>query len=137
MVTLFLDPGVTTGWSLFSKNNYEPPQLMSVGQVRGLTDLWFLMENTVPHRIVSESFRLYAHKSGSKTNSGFPEVEAIGIIRLWALLGSVEHFEQTASQAKLYGTDEVLRHLKLWQPNLKHANDSIRHAVLYYRLRKG
>lgn len=132
MITLFLDPGQTTGWCIFNDEEFH-----SAGQLdNGLVQMWTFLQEISPDRIVSESFHLYGHKSGSKTNSSFPEIEVIGVIRLWAQLNNKSHIEQSASQAKLYGTDELLKELDLWQRNKKHANDSLRHACLLFRLRK-
>lgn len=112
--------------------------MIKCGQTLDRTNLeiWELLFQHEPEAIISEAFRLYQHKANSKTNSGFPEVEKIGVIRLYCQLYKIPHKEYMAAQSKGYSTDELLVHLGMFQKALRHANDAIRLGVLYLGLRR-
>lgn len=97
--------------------------------------IWQLLEEIRPVMILSESFRLYATKAQYKINSGFPEVEMIGVIRLWAMLHGVQMIEQTASLAKSGAPNQLLERYKI-KHSSRHVMDATRHMIVYYR-RKG
>lgn len=127
MRTLGLDPGETTGYGLF-----EDSDLMAHGIINlPLTNIWSLLNALSPTKIVMESFRLYPHRAEHKIFSSFPEIEVIGVVRLWCLLNSVELQEQSASIGKR-GND-YLEALGITVSN-KHARDAVSHVVIAHNL---
>lgn len=127
---LCLDPGETTGYAIFSNEHV----LTSAGEITGgLLEIWNLLNDAHPLTIVCEGFVLYAHRAAQKINSSFPEVEAIGVIRLWASLNDVEMHEQLAAAAKVPITDDILQALNV-RVSSRHARDAVRHGVLFLQL---
>lgn len=144
VVLIAFDPGETTGvcWmseggmtAVRTKVDVHMEQLQYC-ELRGHLAIWELLERLRPREIVSESFRLYASKATYKINSGFPEVEMIGVIRLWALINKVSLTEQPASLAKNGAPDEMLRRYGAYTSESRHVRDAIRHAIVFTR-RKG
>lgn len=138
------DPGETTGvcWIPQDAIVLERTRLkvdaavFEFAEIRGHQAIWHILEQVQPHFIVSESFRLYASKATYKINSGFPEVEMIGVIRLWALLNNVPMEEQSASLAKSGAPNELLQRYGLLRHPSRHVLDAVRHMLVLYR-RKG
>lgn len=129
MITLAIDPGVTSGWALFRQKT-----LVQYGVVEGaVKDVWLFLEGKTPSLVVMESFRLYPHAAANKIFSSFPEIETIGVIRLWVALHGAVLVEQSASQAKQAYSDAVIRQyvkgLNLPYPTSPHMRDAIRHGL--------
>ena len=137
------DPGETTGvaWLVpsrttkvtFTRRRLDlPAELVRTRVVKGHLAIWHVLNELNPCEVVSESFRLYAHAARFKINSGFPEIEMIGVIRLWTLLHDIPMHEQSAAHAKTAVDDAQLRRLQLYDGN-KHNRDALRHLILRLR----
>jgi hypothetical protein len=128
---LCLDPGDTTGYAVFRAG-----VLKASGQFRvdptTLAKFHSLMSHYKPDLLVVENYRVYQHKLKQHANSTVPTIQYIGAIRSFAQLLGIPIVFQWAFQAKGFGTDYRLRELGLYQPNRRHANDAIRHAVYWY-----
>lgn len=143
VVLVSLDPGETTGVCWMTEGGMTAertklvvdPSCLHYAELKGHLAIWEFLEQHRPKEIVSESFRLYATKATYKINSGFPEVEMIGVIRIWAILNRVPLTEQPASLAKTGAPDEMLKRYGAY-PESRHAKDAVRHAIVYTR-RKG
>ena len=142
MKLLALDPGHTTGVCLMHEmpcfighDLRIDPSTVQMSTLTGHTAIWAFLNMHNPAILVSEAFRLYAHKAENKINSGFLEVEMIGVIRLWAQLNNRLLHEQMASEAKSAVLDERLQQLGLWSKS-PHSRDATRHAVLYLRKKR-
>lgn len=124
MKLLAFDPGQTTGWARF-----EDTILTGAGTLSGLGAVWGLLTDFKPDKIVMEGFRLYPGRAAAKIYSSFPEIEVIGVIRLFAELHGIVLIEELASEAKQRYPDDRLKSMDLYIPN-KHARDAVRHGLL-------
>lgn len=128
MKLLAADPGESTGIAFF-----EDGVLKFTRTITSLSELWSLLISTKPTHLVSESFRLYPGKAAAKMFSGFPEIEVIGVIRLYTILNKIILREQPASKAKTAWPDERLKQVKAKDMRglTKHEKDAIRHGLCY------
>lgn len=142
---LALDPGETTGWSIF--DCYPPLPSAIAGQVAlaacGQLDTWpignaidnlsTLLEAHKPTFMVHESYHVYKWKTQDHTWSEVPTVQVIGVIATLAhqRIPPLVVAQQTAQQAKNFVTDSKLREWGFYQRGQRHARDSIRHACYY------
>lgn len=115
------DPGFTTGVAIQDERN------LTLLQVKGLSNVWGLLQTGVPDMIVYESF-LYQRRD----KVDLRPVEAIGVIKLYAEQLMVPILSQTPAQGKRFWTDEKIKKLDLWVPGEPHAMDALRH-LLYYQ----
>lgn len=139
-IVIAIDPGETIGWAVLAKGT-----IIRWGQIKPVAHkrpdlqraslLVKLASRYNSPVLVMERFNLYAHKRKSQTNSSFPTVEVIGVIKHEAQKLKLPVREQSASQAKGLVPDKRLRELDFWLPGQRHARDAIRHA-LYYALTK-
>lgn len=141
MVILGLDPGETTGTTIFEipkevktipvTGNMQQYMKYS-GELKTWEEIQNVKDQYKPDIIVFEEFRLYAEKAQSKTRSDFPEVKIIGQIELIASISNIPTFKQNASIVKNFYTDDKLKALNLWIRGNKHARDAIRHVLYFY-----
>lgn len=139
---LALDPGETTGWSVFTGEFPDAPmpyqwQMTACGQAKSwplkdaLENLGELVSKYCPDFIVYERYAVYAWKSQDHSWSEVPTVQIIGLIKTLALQHDIPVTEQTAQVAKHFCTDKFLRDCNLYERGQKHARDSIRHGLYY------
>lgn len=127
---LGIDPGGTTGISLMSFGINTDPHIHSFVQVPdGLTGFlrWYHNSHHDWDFVVCESFTLR------------PGVHGVDLSPTY-IIGALEALEQyrtkiyyqSPSQKKLCD-DDALKRLGVYQPGNPHANDAIRHSIIYLR----
>jgi hypothetical protein len=130
---LCLDPGETTGWSIFHEG-----KLIDWGQSKTVEDgniIWneiqMLFLHSQPSHILCEDYRIYQHKLDRHSFSPVLTLRIIGGIDLLANQTHISINYQMASQAKGFVTDDKLKLWNFWQSGQRHARDSIRHACYF------
>lgn len=138
-LVLTLDPGETTGWALFDRG-----QLVECGQWRTLNpstlanDIAAISAARGPlDRIVYEEYRVRGNKFKEHVGSEVITIQHIGAIKVVAAELNIPLVKQTAGMAKGFATDAKLRRWGLYQPGLRHANDSIRHGCYWLLFASG
>lgn len=124
-----LDPGGKTGWALFQYTDETEPELLDFGQVdNGLQGFieWFDKEGI--DEVVCESFTL---RPGVK----FPDLSPVQIIgALEAILHKTQvKITYQPPSSKPLCDDDRLKSIGMHKPGLGHANDAIRHGIIYLR----
>lgn len=133
---LALDPGETTGWSLFNAAQ-DDVQLLDAGQLK----TW-PMEDAVqnftkhlnehhPTRVIYEQYRVYEWKTDDHAWSQVPTLRIIGCLETLCIQKKIPFSHQTAQQAKNFCTDEKLEAWGYYIKGQKHARDSIRHGCYF------
>ena len=143
MKILSFDPGGTTGWCLCSFSSDIPeaaPALLQVGEHSGdhknmLKWLNYIFMNyaTPDVKVVCEAYRIYPSMARDHINSDVPTLRLIGAIELLCCQFGLSITLQMASDAKQLTPDSRLKSLGLYQTSNRHANDSIRHVLLFIR----
>jgi len=128
---LVLDPGHTTGWTLFVNG-----KIANHGQAATERDGWecidMLFTDTQPTMVVYENYRVYAHKLERHSNSEVYTLRLVGVIEyLCDVKFGIPRYNQMAHQAKGFVTDEKLKAWGFYVPSMKHARDAIRHACYF------
>lgn len=126
---LAVDPGKTTGYAL-----WIPPNDIQAGQAEFFdflvrTEAW-LLQYGQQTKVVAERFII---NQGTVKNTQAPwSLEVIGALRYLALKhGSGELVMQSPSDAKRFSSDDRLKRLDWWQRGQGHANDALRHLLLF------
>lgn len=121
---LALDPGGTTGWSLWEYDSITPLRPIEHGQivggVEGFIEWW--KDSGIEYEfdeVVSESYRL-----DGRTPK--PDVTPLRIEGALAVLWPEVVYQPNTYKAIV--TDERIKALGLWWPGQQHARDSLRHA---------
>lgn len=133
---LALDPGHTTGWSVFEKG-----ELTAWGQAatmdRGWGEINQLFHDIQPTALIYENYRIYEHKLARHANSEVYTIRLIGVIEfLCDVTFGIPRYNQMAQQAKGFVTDEKLKKWGMYKPGQKHARDSIRHGCYFLLFHK-
>lgn len=145
---LCLDPGSTTGWSLFEEGvPVEGGQITNVADGQCLyQSMLDLFAQTKPTRVVCENYRLYQHKLEAQSFSEVHTVRIIGFIEAICQLGlttdgqAIPLYFQMAQEAKGFCTDSKLKLWGFWVKGMRHNRDAIRHGcywLLFNKLTKG
>lgn len=143
MVILAVDPGETSGISIFSwphDRQIKPredmtPYLVHIDQIK-TTDLVEkvkriaeLINTYHPQVLVYEKFLLYGHKAQAQIGSDMYTPQVIGQLKIFVAIYNLQEISNTAQNAKLFYTDKKLKEHNMWQTGMKHCRDSIRHAM--------
>lgn len=128
---LVLDPGHTTGWSVF-----EDGKMTAAGQLDNYNQGWGsvakLFADVNPTMVLYENYRVYSHKLERHSNSEVYTVRLIGVLEfLCEVIYGIMHYNQMAHQAKGFVSDEKLKAWNMYQVGQKHARDSIRHGCYF------
>lgn len=123
-MVLALDPGKTTGWSIW-KNR----ELIQWGQASP-QEVCKIMEN-FNGLIVYERFILRKSAASAMIGSEFGTVQLIGAIRYIALKKGLSIIGQTPAQRKWFDNEKLKRY-GVYKKGQQHAVDSIRHALYYF-----
>ncbi len=131
---LTLDPGETTGFSVFDKG-----ALSVCGHIKTVTQekiFWEELERLFHSEdfdaCICEDYRVYAHKATRHTHSPLMTARVIGGIDYLCQKKGIPLIFQSAAQAKGFVTDQRLKDWGMWQAKgKKHANDAIRHGIYY------
>jgi hypothetical protein len=128
---LALDPGHTTGWAVF-----EHGKLTACGQSeteqKGWAEIDRLFNDIDPTMVIYENYRVYQHKLARHSNSEVYTLRLVGVIEyLCDVKHRIPRYNQMASQAKGFVTDEKLKHWGFYRVGLRHARDAIRHGCYF------
>lgn len=130
MRLLSLDPGGTTGYAVMEYTS-EDVRLVESGQIsdglEGFISEW--REGQRYDAIVCEDFIL-------RPSVKFPDLSPVYIIGALEVLARAYQITYQPPSSKPMCTDTVLKRLKMYQVGKPHANDAIRHAIIYLRKRK-
>lgn len=96
MITVAFDPGLTTGYCVFSDGN-----IVTYDQVKFLELVGILEELPKPDVVIYENFQLFKHKAKQQIGSKFETVQAIGMIKSWAKRNGAEVIEQKPEIKKI------------------------------------
>jgi hypothetical protein len=129
---LSLDPGGTTGYAIFEYEEDSVAVVLEAGHVpgglKGFIKWYGNQVNTRWDKVVCESFTL-------RTGVKFPDLSPVYII------GALEAFEEAWDSEVVYQpptskplcNDDVLKKLGIYLPGKGHANDALRHGIIYLR----
>lgn len=143
---LCLDPGETTGWTVFDHGDLlwvgqEPtgqePALMSEFIQTTARDLRSRIRGGPLEHIVFEEYRIRGNKAKEHVGSEVVTIQHIGAIKVAAGVLGVRLHKQSAGMAKGFTSDQKLRNWGLYQTGNRHANDAIRHAVYWHLFNAG
>lgn len=132
---LALDPGGTTGWSIWQYDALTPAMPFEHGQitggVQGFVEWWREHERDIEpdvDEVVSESFVL-----DGRTVS--PDVTPLRIEGALSVLWPHGVIYQR-NTFKAHAPDATLKRLGFWWRGEQHARDSARHALAFLKVRK-
>ena len=134
---LALDPGGTTGYCLWlpDQDRVVQGQLVLPNHHKELYAICARGRKTTKGSfvIVCERFE-FRRDERHRDKIDYVAREYIGVVKLFVqmTLGATL-FEQGASQAKQFFSDDVLKKLSVWVPGQRHAMDATRH-YLYHRV---
>lgn len=136
-VLLALDPGETTGWTIFKDGKFKVcGQIKTWPIADGVTNLAMLLDTHSPDHVVFERYGIYKWKTETHSNSDVPTLQVIGMIKTLCILESdIPYSMQTAQIAKGFCTDQKLKDWGFWESGQRHARDAIRHACYYLLFR--
>ena len=91
-----------------------------------------LFRDVSPTMVVYENYRVYAHKLERHSNSEVYTLRLVGVIEyLCDVKHQVPQYNQMASQAKGFMTDEKLKKWGMYRKGFRHARDAIRHGAYF------
>ena len=132
---LAIDPGKMTGWSelSYTSNNYT---LHSTAEL-SVDEVWEVLVNGLdvpegphPDVIVIEDFKITT--GTGKLGSPDWSLRLIGAVEYLGFKYDIPVVKQYPSNAKAFSTNDKLRAVDMWHKGgAGHANDSLRHAMLY------
>lgn len=135
---LTLDPGETTGWSLWERRNLLDSGQHELWEMIDLLD-WSLREGTITfsenpgvlEAIVCEDWKLYEWEAQNLVWDSFRTVRGIGAFTLLARQNNIPFILQPATikEAAVAAGAEELFSRPLHEN--RHANDAIMHGVFY------
>lgn len=125
---LALDPGETTGWSVWDYSDRQPLTYVAHGMIAGglvgFIEWWpVIPDELLPTEVVCESFVLDGR-------TAFPNVTPL---RIEGALAALWHGPVTLQRNtyKMHGPDDLLKRIGLWWKGAGHDRDSARHAIAY------
>jgi len=143
-----IDPGGTTGivwWyrngHKVNPNQFETTQISPCNEDMGLWGVISFLDRIVTAstgriQIIGESFD-FRLEERYRDKIDYTAAEVIGALRLWYIRGgngsvtNVEMEFKGAGLGKGFWTDEKIKKVGLWQPNMRHAMDAMRHLLRY------
>ena len=121
-----VDPGKTTGIAVYDATNKS---LIGTEQIGDLYDTITYIEDWMYTTIVCESYTITpATMKKSRQNYS---LEMIGVLRYLTQKHDAKFLLQTPAAAKSFSTDDKLKRLDWYVPGQDHANDALRHLLLY------
>jgi hypothetical protein len=131
-ILVALDPGQTTGYAIFNASNLiEAGQLETKNIEEGMVVLNNFLHKHNPDYVVYEAYRVYQHKTQDHANSDLHTSQFIGCIKVLCIQQGIKYYNQMASVAKQFCTDDKLRSWGMWIKSKKHARDAVRHALYF------
>lgn len=131
MQLLAIDPGVSTGWSLWRYSDTEPLEHLDHGTVHGglhgFIDWWSGRPSDPREEVVAEDFILDGR-------TRMPDTTPLEILGALAVLHPATVRQRNV--LKVHAPDDRLREWGLWWRGQGHDRDSARHAIAYMKLRR-
>jgi hypothetical protein len=130
MATLLaLDPGKTTGASLWKYSSDEPLECTWHDQIEGGTKgfIHYMFDHAEPDIVVAEQFVL----DGRTPNPDVTPLQIEG-----ALMAYYEHVIFQRNNFKKHVSNELLKEHDLYWKGEQHAMDSARHALAYMKINR-
>lgn len=133
MLTLLaLDPGKTTGWSIWKYDHETPATCTMYGQVEGGVEGYYEMfYKFAADIIVAESFVL----DGRTPNPDITPLRIEGVLYAQSRQFGIP-VEMQRNNFKKHVSDELLKKHALWWKGKPHASDSARHALAWFKTHK-
>lgn len=135
MKFLSLDPGGTTGFAIINYGRTQAPIVERFGQITDGLDgfiKWYDINGRYDWSfVVCESFILRPGVHGADITPAY----VIGALAALEAAHDCTVAYQPPSQKKLCD-DDVLKRMGMYQPGKPHANDAIRHGIIYLRNQK-
>jgi hypothetical protein len=134
---LSLDPGQTTGWTVWDCIPGNDDVRIAHGQLQswvmkdGVRNFAGLLDQYNPTFCVYESYHIYDWKLESHSFSDVPTLRIIGGIETQLLQRGIPYTHQSAQVAKTFVTDDRLQQFGYWEKGLKHSRDAHRHAIYF------
>lgn len=133
-ILLCLDPGHTTGYSVFKAGCFV--EAGQIGTVASDDSIYWdrvseLFSRVKPTEVVMEDYRVYSHKLERHSFSRVPTLRLIGAIDFICHQSGIPVHYQMATQAKGFITDEKLKKYGLYDQGQRHSRDSMRHGLYY------
>lgn len=145
---LALDPGETTGWSVWdSHDNATRYEMFSCGQLEtwnkeaqpgsmypiipAVNNFRKLLDGLDVDQVAMEVYRVYEWKADTHSWSDVPTLRIIGVIEAELHDNHIPYWFQTAQVAKNFVTDERLKEWGFYQRGQRHSRDSMRHALYF------
>ena len=135
---LSIDPGQTTGWALWERQNNENPQLVSAGQWysfpkdKAIAEMEGFFESKQVSYVVLEEYRIYKWKTDMHANSDVFTLRLIGMFEYFLGIRGIPIRYQGAGMAKGFCTDEKLKDWNFWHEGQRHARDATRHGAYFW-----
>ncbi len=130
---LSLDPGGTTGIALIEAGADTEPVIELAAQVSDGLQGFLLWHSYNQHLnwdfVVCESFTL-------RPSVKFPDLSPVYIIGALEALSPEKPITYQSPSSKPLCDDNVLKRIGFYQVGKPHANDAIRHAIIYLRNKK-
>lgn len=133
---LAIDPGKMTGWAVIE---YSPTSIESLSSAEFTVDeVLASLRNGIdladpenhPDRIIIEDFRITT--GTGKLGSPDWSLRLIGAVEYLCYKYSIPMTKQFPSNAKAFSTNNKLKAVGMWHVGgAGHANDALRHAMLY------
>ena len=123
---LAVDPGKMTGMAWWDRSG----ALREVGQMEQFEFLdWVFQHIHEFDVIVCESYHIT--QATLKKSRQYQPLEIIGALRWMASFYLCKFKLQSPSDAKIFAVNEKLKIIGWYQPGRDHANDALRHLMLY------
>ena len=138
---LALDPGETTGWSIFNSTDGKHYNLVAQGQAKtwempeAVKNLADLLATYKPDHVVHEVYAVYEWKAQDHSWSQIPTLRIIGCLETLCIQQSIPYSAQTAQIAKNFCTDDKLKVWNFYIKGARHARDAIRHGTYFLMFR--
>lgn len=138
LTVIALDPGGTTGWSMFRAEVMPTPdgeELFNARWSQGQLgphehhdQLYGFLElqQTMQTYVICEGFE---YRNRARAGLVLVSKEYIGVAKLFCIRNKVSYGEQTAAQGKGFVKDANIKKLGMWMPGKPHANDATRHLL--------
>jgi len=134
---LAVDPGETTGLTVIDVTPTGDIKICRQEQIASwplnefVPTITKLLDYWKPDFVVMEAYHVYAWKLNEHTFSEVPTIQIIGALKALCITREISYGEQTAQTGKAFWSDERLKTFEVFFPGMKHARDSLRHALQF------
>lgn len=135
-LVLGLDPGETTGYSIFVEGKLDSAGQLPTHYIKtGIPELHKFFQTLEAYgeepRVVFEDYRIYSWKTDQHTWASLHTPQLLGVIETLCYMRGWKTRRQMAQQPKQFCTDDKLKQWGFYRKGEKHARDAIRHACYY------